>query len=462
MTFEKNVRSVLAAPCLLLCFVFLGLQPPQQSFTANAARGGNEVPSRNMKRGKYEPPRGIYLGAALDYSNLSGDAAMAEKMAGAMRSWEQESGRKHALYLQFIEFPHSDGSFPTWYQDPKGWASSAEFCKATDTVGGTPVLTLEPQQPKLFLDWRPGAPAYEATRAYAISASEWGKPLFIRFAHEMNGSWYPWAEWSDKNRNMQRDPGEETGFTPDDYKRAYRNVASMFRRYAPRAALIWCPNSGLLGGQRRDVFRPFYPGDDVVDWVGLDVYERGWTMPMPGAHLWAGQFAYNLSHDMADDPATPWNESVDFYKIFVGEKRKPLMLCETAATLSYRTDLTADARARLNHQWKTGYWNNNEYGWMQAVYGTSEYQRQFILQPIDKQFPMLKAVIWFQVAKREVIPVETRENGKIVYKWFENEWADYRIGGGTDSDGPCPFARDEIELYRRLTDNPYFLSKLVL
>lgn len=62
----------------------------------------------------------------------------------------------------------------------------------------------------------------------------------------------------------------------------------MFRQYAPNAALIWCPNSGLLGGERREVFTPWYPGDDVVDWVGMDTYERGFTMPMPGAHLWGG------------------------------------------------------------------------------------------------------------------------------------------------------------------------------
>ncbi|MDH7896471.1 hypothetical protein NBU61_28315, partial [Escherichia coli] len=150
------------------------------------------------------------------------------------------------------------------------------------------------------------------------------------------------------------------------YRQSYRNVAQMFRRYAPNVALVWCPNSGLLGGPRGDVFTPWYPGDDVVDWVGLDTYERGWTMPMPGAKLWGGQFAHTLTHDDADNSTTPQNESVNFYNTFAVKKRKPLMICETAATLSFRDDLPDDQRAAISTDWKSGYWNPSEYGWMQG------------------------------------------------------------------------------------------------
>ena len=30
-------------------------------------------------------------------------------------------------------------------------------------------------------------------RHYAIDAGAWGQPFFLRFAHEMNGDWYPWG-----------------------------------------------------------------------------------------------------------------------------------------------------------------------------------------------------------------------------------------------------------------------------
>ena len=414
-----------------------------------------DKPVGPVKPAIYEPKNGVYLGAALDTSETSGDATTA--LARSMSDFDA-AGRKQALFLHFVQFPNLEGEFGTWDKDANGWISAATFANATAKVGATPIITMEPFAPRAFLDWKPGSKAYEATKAFAQGAGNWGKPVFIRFAHEMNGSWYPWSEWNDLNKNMRRDAGEETGFTAANYVQMYRNVAQMFRQYAPNAALIWCPNSGLLGGDKRDVFRPFYPGDDVVDWVGLDVYERGWTMPQPGAKLWGGQFAYNLTHDMADDTKTPQNESVDFYKLYGQWKRKPIMICETSATLSFRTDLTLAQRAQMSRDWRVGYWNSNEYGWLPAVYGTSTYSAMKFLDPIDKTFPMIKAVVWFQIAKREFVPAQ-RPNGKFV--WFENEWADYRIGGGVDKDVVSPYKQQELDVYRSLTRSPYFLSSVV-
>lgn len=416
-------------------------------------------------RAKYEPATGAYLGAAIDTAQFTDNVDITGKLSRSMQAWNRESGRRHALQLGFVQFPYDDGNFPTWSTDPRGWLTAEVFANAASASGAAPIITLEPfGNPLQFSrDWKPGSTSYNATQAFAQAAGKWGKPLFIRWAHEMNGSWYPWAEWTDKNKNMQRDPGEETGFTPDDYKKSYRNVAQMFRRFAPNAALVWCPNSGLLGGGRRDVFRPFYPGDDVVDWVAMDVYERGWTLPMPGAKLWAGQFAHNLTHDAADDTNTPQNESVNFYETFASRKNKPFLLCETSATLSYRTDLNALERGAMNNAWKSAYWNGNEYGWMQSVYGTTHFSRQTgqsLLHAIDLTFPRLKGIVWFQVAKREYIPAEKTVDGRKEIVWFDDAYTDYRVGGGVLENGDRAFAEPEINLYRQLTNNPHFLSAI--
>jgi hypothetical protein len=411
---------------------------------------------------KYEPARGAYLGVAIDAAASNGDP---QALSASMRDWNARSGRRHALQMGFVQFPTEQGGFPTFDTDPNGWLPARAFAQAADENGATPILTLEPfQNPNQFSrGWKPGTKAYEATKTFAQGVGAWRKPVFVRWAHEMNGSWYPWAEWMDKNQNMKRDPGEDTGVTPRDYRLGYRNVASLFRKFAPNAALVWCPNSGLLGGERRDVFRPFYPGDDVVDWVALDAYERGWTAPMPGQKLWGGQFAHNLTRDMADDPKTPWNESVDFYKTFAQNKKKPMMLAETSATLSFRSDLDAVNRGLMNNEWKSRYWNANEYGWMQAVYGTSAWQKQNdrkLLHPIDKSFPRLKAVVWFQIAKNEWIPIERTRGARKSIEWFNDAYTDYRIGGGIDKSADLPFQSQEIDLYRSLTNNPYFLSRV--
>lgn len=447
---SETAKNPLSARTIPVALPSKGTPPPK------IARSGIV----REKLAKYEPYSGAYLGAALDYTKITGEGSKMGQMADVMGNWEKESWRENAIFVQFNPFPHEDGSFPSWESDPKGWASISDFCNASAALNAAPMLTLEPLKPLVFVQgWKEGQTAYEATRALAMKLGQWNKPAFVRFAHEMNGSWYPWGEWTDKNENMRRDPGEETGFNAPDYRQAYRNVALLFRKYAPNVALVWCPNSGLLGGEQRDVYRPFYPGDDVVDWVGLDVYERGWTMPMPGSKLWGGQFAFNLTRDMADDPKTPdKNESVNFYETYAVKKNKPLMLCETGATLSFRTDLKEKERALLTHQWKAGHWNDHEYGWMQGVYGTSAYKDQKLLQPIDHAFPKLKAILWFQIGKREYIPVEKSPSEMV---WFQNEWADYRIGGGAIENGPqSEFADEELNLFRRLTNTPYYLSKI--
>ena len=440
--------AALALASLLSACASDAATPPTDPFAADKPR----TPAQPEP---YEPRRGAYLGAALDTSEIGGAAI--DSLARQMSDFNATAGRKQALFMHFLQFPNLEGQFGTWNHDANGWVSADAFANATAQVGATPILTLEPFAPKTFLDWKPGSKSYEATKAFAQGAGKWGGPLFIRFAHEMNGSWYPWSEWNDLNKNMRRDAGEATGFSAADYVQMYRNVAQMFRQYAPNAALIWCPNSGLLGGAKRDVFRPFYPGDDVVDWVGIDVYERGWTMPQPGAHLWGGQFAHNLTHDMADDPATPQNESVDFYLLYGQWKRKPIMICETSATLSFRTDLAPAARAQLSRDWRVGYWNSAEYGWLPAVYGTSDYRAMKFLNPIDQRFPMIKAVVWFQIAKREFVPAQKPDGN---FAWFENEWADYRIGGGVEKNQVSPYQQQELDVYRALTRSPYFLSSL--
>jgi hypothetical protein len=92
-------------------------------------------------------------------------------------------------------------------------------------------------------------------RAAADSAAAWGKPILLRFAHEMNGDWYPWGRGS-------------SGNTPATYKAAWRHLVEIFRSAgAHNVKWVWSPN---VEGGGKYPFQPFYPGNRWVDWVGLD------------------------------------------------------------------------------------------------------------------------------------------------------------------------------------------------
>jgi membrane-bound metal-dependent hydrolase YbcI (DUF457 family) len=92
-------------------------------------------------------------------------------------------------------------------------------------------------------------------RRAAKSATAWGKPILLRFAHEMNGNWYPWGQ----GRN---------GNTPRAYNAAWRHLVRTFRSAgAGNVQWVWAPN---VDGGGRYPFRQLYPGNRWVDWVGLD------------------------------------------------------------------------------------------------------------------------------------------------------------------------------------------------
>ena len=54
-----------------------------------------------------------------------------------------------------------------------------------------------------------------------------------------------------------------------DYVRAFRRVVGIFRQYSSDFKYDWCPG----WGPQDDPADLSYPGDDVVDYIGLDVYD---------------------------------------------------------------------------------------------------------------------------------------------------------------------------------------------
>jgi mannan endo-1,4-beta-mannosidase len=149
---------------------------------------------------------------------------------------------------------------------------------AAAAAGCTAELTWEP--------WDPSAgkhqPAYTAAEIaggrYDTYVSGWAKQaashdrrFVLRFAHEMNGNWYPWSVGA-------------PGGSPEDYVAAYRRVRGIFDDAgAKRVEWVWCPNV-IIDGNVEAISRS-YPGDNFVDIVGIDGYNFGdrpghrWTQP---------------------------------------------------------------------------------------------------------------------------------------------------------------------------------------
>ena len=145
-----------------------------------------------------------------------------------------------------------------WYRDfGQPLMYSNEIANLHDT-GQTPMITWEPYDASLA-DIAAGD--YDTYLHESASiAREWGGELMVRFAHEMNGTWYPWAA---KNQS------------PDTFVAAWRHIVSIFREDgADNVKWVWSPNVQETG---KYPIAPGFPGDEWIDYVGLDGYNWGTT-----------------------------------------------------------------------------------------------------------------------------------------------------------------------------------------
>jgi hypothetical protein len=105
-------------------------------------------------------------------------------------------------------------------------------------------------------------------REWATEAQEWGHPFFLRFDWEMNGNWFPWGQGVNGNQ-------------PGEFIEAWRHVHKIFAEVgATNASWVWCPYVDPNGGAALQS-SSLYPGDEYVDWTGLDGYNKGTAKGVP-------------------------------------------------------------------------------------------------------------------------------------------------------------------------------------
>lgn len=157
-----------------------------------------------------------------------------------------------------------------WYD---AWSNGTTFpvtaAQSLAAAGEKVTVTWEPWDPAAgvtqasYSNARIAGGAFDSyIRAYAQSVKSYGKPVTIRFAHEMNGTWYPWSPGVNNN-------------TAADYVAAFRHVHDVFvAQRVTNVTWAWVPNIPYAGSTP---LSSVYPGDAYVDQVGLDGYNFGTT-----------------------------------------------------------------------------------------------------------------------------------------------------------------------------------------
>lgn len=195
------------------------------------------------------------------------------------------------------EYASSIGRWPAIVHTYRYWSDlpfESAPLNSIASVGAMPLVTWEPWEGEgsTVSLWSIAAGEQDAyISASARQAAAWGQPLFVRFAHEMNGNWYPWGTVGDN--------------TPVAYKSAWKHIVAIFRREgAANVRWVWTPYVDAGG---HFPFRRYYPGDDWVDWVGFDGFN------------WGARFASFA--EVFDDS----------YKMLARMTPKPMMIAETGS-----------------------------------------------------------------------------------------------------------------------------------
>lgn len=160
------------------------------------------------------------------------------------------------------------------------------------------------------------------TRAKALKA--FGAPVMVRWFWEANLN-----DTNDPPRTQCYDPNTDLPdgyFSPEEYIAAWRHVHQLFvSAGATNVVWLWCV-ANAHGGPSQ-----YYPGDDVVDWVGIDDYDDN-----------------NVS--MQSLFYIPDNELAQF-------QEKPFMVTETGAHPNAQSVFLTNAASVLQ----------NDYPWIRAL-----------------------------------------------------------------------------------------------
>ncbi len=367
------------------------------------------------------PANGCYVGATLDPQTEVYD-------------FNRKIGKHHAVFLVFVKFPDVLNVSSSEYE------RLVRFMPPVMAAGAIPMVTLECFN---------GLDGYDTNQVneFADMLNNYNWPIFLRWNHEMNGSWYPW------------------GHQPTLYIQKFREFADIIHARAPGVAMTWTPNqcwgypwswgayampqeardpahprhadftlmdtdhdNWITGAD--DPYTPYYPGDAYVDWVGHSFYHWG-NGPEGRGYNQVPDTSYWARANGIGDPTT-----ANFHDLIAAPHNKPMMIAETSAFY----DPTDFLNRRLVPPVTGPAEEDIKVRWVREVYNLIGDE---VGPDIRQAMPMLKSINWFNQLKFEA-EVHTNvswrlQDNLIVRSLYQTITADPFFLG-------APFPADRIEL----------------
>jgi beta-mannanase len=227
--------------CLFVASPAVGAQPRNANVLSTRAAISSLVPGSGMLWGAAVTPRGT------------------QTQETAMESLESQVGTKLAIHRDYLK----------WDQPPVNATIAADLAH-----GRIPVISINPiHSDGSFISWASIAAGAQDSviGAQADAYKKLGVPVFVAFNHEPE---------------LARQHG-----TPADFVAAYRHWVAVYRAHgATNVAFTWILTQGSFQGSGAQA-TSFYPGDDVVDWIAADGYNRNPCQPSAPRRTFSTVFA---------------------------------------------------------------------------------------------------------------------------------------------------------------------------
>jgi len=264
------------------------------------------------------PKEGIYTGAYIDWGDKEDTVTLEE-----IERFEKLVGKHQAIiasssYWGEQTFPEENlrliarhGSVPLVFWSP--WDKPYVEGRGPDKYSLTSIIAGEHDA---YIDM------------WAEKARDFGAPMVVSFANEMNGEWFPWSGklYGGSTPVPGTKPVHFQG--PETFKKAYRHVVDRVRaKGATNVQWVLHLMNYSLPQEGWNLAAEYYPGPDYCDWLGISLY--------------GAQFA--------DDDWSNFFPLLDwpYEELRRINADKPVMICEWAVgefpTLGSKSDWIRDA-----------------------------------------------------------------------------------------------------------------------
>lgn len=116
-----------------------------------------------------------------------------------------------------------------------------------------------------YIAWEPFSASFSSIadggydtyiKHFAAQVHYMNVPIALSFAHEMNGYWYPWGTQAN---------------SASEFIKAWKHIHDLFvSQGATNVVWVWNPND--INPVSTVKLKPYYPGDQYVDWIGITGY----------------------------------------------------------------------------------------------------------------------------------------------------------------------------------------------